>query len=540
MAGTLSAIVEILTAMTSSPQFSGSGLLSAGAYESYAQLTPLSGGGLLSTAIWESYMMPGGLAGSGSLTATLMAMYFRNANLAAAGALACLANELYGSVGALGGGGSLSATASAVVNLDIVPKSQATAEATTLTMPSHATGDLLLMFVFRDGSTTAPTIPGGWTAVATPVAANTCWAGLYSKEAASGAETSGTWTSATLLQCVVYDNHLGIGAVASQSGSSATITYPALTMLNTSGTSWVLGFGAHRSINASMNVAPAGMTNRVNLEGALADAASFDTNGGVASWTSKNAVTTETASGYATFVVELAPEDLMTVEKIDVVTKPVPAGITGVWVSMLGAGRTGGAGPGSSTAANGGTGGTGGSKVGRSFVPVADLGGTYSLTRAKASGADSTFVSGSCTLTAQGGQAAAGGVASQAGTTGQTLVNGSAAGGSNTGGAGSGGGHGSNINGSGNGAGGVTAGGSTTGGGTGGGTNGGAGGARVGSNAGGGGGGGGTGSGSQNIALPGGAGGDGSGGGGGAATTAGAGGSPGGAFGPGYTKLEWV
>src|SRR6185295_8275888 len=64
----------------------------------------------------------------------------------------------------------------------------------------------------------------------------------------------------------------------------------------------------------------------------------------------------------------------------------VPAGCTGVWVTMIGGGRAGtSGGSGSSGTRNGGNGGGGGARVGRSFIPVANLGSTYSVTRGGAS-----------------------------------------------------------------------------------------------------------------------------------------------------------
>jgi hypothetical protein len=185
-------------------------------------------------------------------------------------------------------------------------KSSATAEATTIaTMPTHASGDVLYMFAFRDGTAVAPTVPAGWTQIGS-AAANSCAAILAYKIAASSSETSGTWTNASELVCQVYSGAYGKDfTFAFQTGSSATVTYPALPLINTSGSSLVAAFGGHRSINGSMGTAPTGMTQRANREGATADAAGFDTNGGVTSWSSQNVASGETASGYITCVVEV-------------------------------------------------------------------------------------------------------------------------------------------------------------------------------------------------------------------------------------------
>lgn len=181
-----------------------------------------------------------------------------------------------------------------------------TSESNSLsTMPSHQAGDIIVMFAFRDGSTTAPTMPSGWSSLES-AGANTCSGVLAFKVAASANETSGTWTSATLLVCHVYRGAV-VAAHSLTGASSATVNYPALTLQNTDGTSWVAGFAGHRSINGSLATPPTGMTNRRALEGATADGAGHDTNGGVSSWTSQNVSSGETASGYGVALLELRP-----------------------------------------------------------------------------------------------------------------------------------------------------------------------------------------------------------------------------------------
>ena len=124
--------------------------------------------------------------------------------------------------------------------------------------------------------------------------------------------------------------------------------------------------------------------------------------------------------------------------------------LAGVYVTLIGGGgggRNGGSGA-SDLNKTGGGGGGGGAKVGKSFIPAASLGATYSVTRGAGSAngplpsnaTASTFTSGSITLTANGGGGgagagvvAAGGVASQSGISGMTLANGGAGGMANTG-----------------------------------------------------------------------------------------------------------
>src|SRR5690606_2972826 len=164
---------------------------------------------------------------------------------------------------------------------------------TSVSMPSHQAGDLIVAFVFRDGSTTAPTVPSGWIEVATG-AANTCWGGLYFKIANSAGETSGTWTSASRISVACYrpggTRGLGIGAVATGGAASTTVSYPALTMAIGDGSSWVGGAAGHRSTNTSLEDAPPGMTNVAAASGVdgTAETAFHDTDGPVSSWSNQN------------------------------------------------------------------------------------------------------------------------------------------------------------------------------------------------------------------------------------------------------------
>ena len=75
--------------------------------------------------------------------------------------------------------------------------------------------------------------------------------------------------------------------------------------------------------------------------------------------------------------------------------QPIPAGCTGCYVTLVGAGGAGGPGPGS--------GGGGGAGIARTFIPVANLGSTYSVTVGAANSGASVFSSGSISWTAGGG-----------------------------------------------------------------------------------------------------------------------------------------
>lgn len=184
----------------------------------------------------------------------------------------------------------------------------ATASAATVTPPAHQAGDLLVIFAFRGGSTAAPSLPSGWTSILTK-SGTTCSARLGYKIATATNDASGTWTNASELTCHVYraasGDTLGIGVSASAASTTATVNYPALSLVDASGNSWVAGFAGCNNTAETINTAPSGMTNESHVTGASYQAAGHDTEGGVSSWSSTNATTTGTATDSVSCVVEI-------------------------------------------------------------------------------------------------------------------------------------------------------------------------------------------------------------------------------------------
>lgn len=176
---------------------------------------------------------------------------------------------------------------------------------TTATVPAHVAGDILIAFAFRDGSTTQPTLPGGWTSIRTQTGTTCCGRWAW-KRAASSSETSGTWTNASALEIAVYSGVDRVGASASQAGTVATVTWPALSMQF--GNSWVLASAGHRSVNTTLETPPTGLTFRDGRVDATAEAAAFDTDGLVTSFGSVARNVGGTASGWVAGTVELVPQ----------------------------------------------------------------------------------------------------------------------------------------------------------------------------------------------------------------------------------------
>ena len=177
------------------------------------------------------------------------------------------------------------------------------AQATSVSFSAPTTGDLIIVFAHRDGSTTPPTKVAGYTTINNATGANSNSAILAFKFS-DGTETgSGTWANATSVAVLIYRN-AGLGGWAStrSAGSSVTTSYGTLTMASAAGTSWVAGFGGHTTATDVGGTAPTGMTMRT----ATADVAAFDTGAGVASWSAQTA-TVNANSGWVTYTLEILP-----------------------------------------------------------------------------------------------------------------------------------------------------------------------------------------------------------------------------------------
>lgn len=187
------------------------------------------------------------------------------------------------------------------------------AATTSCAMPGNNVGDYIYAFAFRT-ATTAPTLPSGWTTIATNSASSSSFRSGC-KVATGTSETSGTWTNATSLTVEIYRGAnatltancatvgMSIGTTASGTGTTSTINYPALTMSNADGKSWVIG----ASGSSGATCTPSGMTSEqaqttVNILN--------DTNGGVASWGSTNC--TGSTGNWKSNVVELIPRPTYT------------------------------------------------------------------------------------------------------------------------------------------------------------------------------------------------------------------------------------
>jgi hypothetical protein len=170
----------------------------------------------------------------------------------------------------------------------------AIAAATTITIPTHQAGDLLVMYAWRNGSTTHATRPTGWTLIRQD-AANTNAGQLAYRFATGSGTTSGTWTNATHLVVYVLRGASGTWLSHWGQGSGTSVSFAAMSALSSS---LALTFGSHRTAN---NLAvPAGVTGDQALGTGPRTVAGRSTGP-----TSLQAVTVGASSGWHTYRLEV-------------------------------------------------------------------------------------------------------------------------------------------------------------------------------------------------------------------------------------------
>ncbi|WP_109551331.1 hypothetical protein [Mycobacteroides franklinii] len=170
-----------------------------------------------------------------------------------------------GATASLTGGTPIVTNVSAVAYI-----SSAAAAATSVSIPAHSVGDLIVIFAFNPFTTTAPTAPspGGtvpsWNYIdnANSGSGSGCTTAQFKATATN--TTSGTWSNAVHVMAVVVRGQNAsspIGGHASQGGSSATTTAPSVTMTHTDGSSVLLHFHGHSSLGSTgWDSAPTGYT----------------------------------------------------------------------------------------------------------------------------------------------------------------------------------------------------------------------------------------------------------------------------------------
>lgn len=190
----------------------------------------------------------------------------------------------------------------------------ATASATTVTCPAHVAGDFIVIVAVRGASATAPTLPSGYVNINTATISTSVALAIRVGYRVANAtnDSSGTWTNANELICIIYHPStsgytLVGGQISKVTSTTTTLTYPAMTLADSAtGNSWVIGLAGASNLTQTLT-APSGMTAVNSVAGASYQAAAYDTNAGVTSWSSA-AVTVGTGhSGAVLMELVLAP-----------------------------------------------------------------------------------------------------------------------------------------------------------------------------------------------------------------------------------------
>jgi hypothetical protein len=181
---------------------------------------------------------------------------------------------------------------------------------TTVTIPTHAIGDLIVIWAYRDGSTTAPTKPSAsgtvpaWTDIDTGTGTATNGGRTAYFVATATNHTSGTWTNSTGMIAVVIQNQksssfLGGHARAGGTASNSS-TAPAITQQQTTGKALLLYFYGHRTVTA-WSTAPTGFTRQISN----ATEVCLNTKDSSTSDGSQAQANTASSSGYYAATVEI-------------------------------------------------------------------------------------------------------------------------------------------------------------------------------------------------------------------------------------------
>lgn len=186
----------------------------------------------------------------------------------------------------------------------------ACAEANSIGLPSGIQrGDLMLIFAFRDGSATNPTVPAGWTTLTNTLDGTSCSAAIGWRRYQPG-DTSGTWANATALALVVYRGAQSdgepVGTPQTSVGTTSPSTYAAVAT-GRGGSSWIAAFQGHRSVDTTaLTTPPTGLTNVASALGATCDVVVHDSNGPISDrFVSATVAPGGTASGWITAMVEI-------------------------------------------------------------------------------------------------------------------------------------------------------------------------------------------------------------------------------------------
>lgn len=155
-------------------------------------------------------------------------------------------------------------------------------------IPLHSVGDIIIAGAFRSNSNTIPVLPSGWVEIASGFGNQRALMIAY-KFASSTSDIVEEFTGANNFVAHVYRgvSPQPIGEVQQMTSGTAIMTFPALTLQNSSGSSWVVGIGGISAGGQAVEIPPAGMVNRTNRAVSGNEIVGHDTDGGVTEFTQR-------------------------------------------------------------------------------------------------------------------------------------------------------------------------------------------------------------------------------------------------------------
>lgn len=192
--------------------------------------------------------------------------------------------------------------------------------ASTITIPPHKAGDLILVFAFNTMGTTIPGMPAvagtvpAFTSIRTYATRRPGARAAYALATASN-HTSGTWSNAGAMGCVVISGQgstpIGGNTVTSTLRTTPTtpFTIPAVTMAQTDGTSALIqSWCAGENIYVGTISVPAGYTVKSTLPSGI--------DGGISL---KNDTTTDGAAQFVGTATVVAGTEYVTAFQVEIV-----------------------------------------------------------------------------------------------------------------------------------------------------------------------------------------------------------------------------
>lgn len=199
----------------------------------------------------------------------------------------------------------------------------ASAAAATVAIPTHAVGDLILVFT-RNASATVPTKPTAsgtvpnWT-LAQSATANTLSLVSAWFVATASTTTTGAWTGATHICVLVLRpdaaKKLSVDPLSSvgNGNNTQTLIYPALTLTFTNGTSWGVRCGTRTVAITAVGTAPTNWTQRIVQPAAAAALMSVHTRAALTANPVADTVTvTSSNAAYRAHTIEVTEQALVT------------------------------------------------------------------------------------------------------------------------------------------------------------------------------------------------------------------------------------